>query len=364
MKKIAKLSLVAAMAVTAANAAALEEAIKNVDVSGKVYVETIANTDQTANGSTDTLTDIEVDVTVKAKVNDNVTAVVRAQADNTSTEDVEDAKIAGDQNVSIDNVYFSYANGGLTVNTGKQDINTPNTDGENGNGVLALYNAGFATFAAAHYISSEISKNDVSAVAALGSFGPVNAEAWYVRLNGDSDHYTFVASTKLAGVNLGARHAISEADAAGSNDASTTKITASANFGAFGLNAAFVSTDKDGAATVTDASSANTYELSQLGLVDDDTKITDLEVADATIWAVGASYTMDAMKYQVDYADFESDLSTSGDITEADELRFRATYTMSKNFKVMGTYSIYEGSREDNTKVENNSARLEAKYSF
>jgi len=72
MKKIAKLSLVAAMAVTAANAGSLEEAIKNVDVSGKVYVEHIANSNklQSATEETKSLTDIDVDITFKSKVNE------------------------------------------------------------------------------------------------------------------------------------------------------------------------------------------------------------------------------------------------------------------------------------------------------
>jgi predicted porin len=367
MKKIAKLSLVAAMAVTAANATALEEAIKNVDVSGKVYVETIANTDQTANGSTDTLTDIDVDVTVKSKVNDNVTAVVRVQADGGQGENVtvnnanvNDQRVVN-QNVDIDNVYFAYTNGALTANIGKQDMNTPNTDGEIGDGALALYNAGSVTLAGAYFYDHNLNAfvgEDISVAAVLGSAGPVNFEAWYVGLTGD--HFTAVASTKLAGVTLAARYAVSELDgataAANNDDLSTIKLTANASFGAIGVNATYLKTDDDGGATVTDSSSANTYELSQLGL-QNGTLVSD---ADADVYALGVNYTADKMVYAVDYANFDS----SANNEEAEELRLRATYNMSSNFRIMATYSMFEVETNNATTTDNNSARLEARYSF
>jgi predicted porin len=362
MKKIAKLSLVAAMAVTAANATALEEAIKNVDVSGKVYVETIADSNQATNGGTDTTTDLDFDITFKSKVNDNVTAVVKLEGDDEDSEkpdnnNVQDKKTAN-ENVTVENIYFAYQNGPLTANFGRQDINTPNTDGEIGDGVLALYNAGFATFAGAYFYDTGLEDGiaalegeDIAAAAVLGSVGPVNAELWYVKALGD--HITAVVSGEVAGIKLGARYATSELDGV-AKDGESLKLTASTQIGAIGLNATYFSTDKDGGATVTDASSANTYELSQLGV-----KGSAYNTADVDVWALGASYTMDAMKYQIDYADLEE-----GADKEADELRFRTTYTMSKNFKVMATYSMYEATTSGTVTKENNSARLEAKYSF
>jgi predicted porin len=375
MKKIAKLSLVAAMAVTAANAASLEEAIKNVDVSGKVYVETIANTDQTTDGETSTLTDIDVDITFKSKVNDNVTAVVRVQADKEDAEngttniidnadadedndktDVVSTSSFGANEVTVDNVYFTYQNGPLTANIGKQDINTPNTDGEIGDGALALYNVGPVTLAAAHFISNEITNHDISAAAALGSIGPVNAELWYVNVSSHSENITGVVSGKLGPVSLGIRHATTDFEDSAKEDGASTKVTASASFGAIALRAAYFNTDEDNSAFVTDASSANTYELSQLGAKN---------AAGVDAFAIGASYTMDKMTYAIDYAEAEKENANAAD-SEYEELRLRATYAMSKNFAVMATYSMYEADdKVDNTKdVENNSARLEARYSF
>ena len=184
MRKFTKLSLVAALAVaglTNVNAASLEEAIKNVDVSGKVYVETLADTNKLGTTQTNTSTDIDLDLTLKSKVTDNVTAVVRIQADGG---EAEDAAVAA-QNVNADNIYFTYANGPLTVNAGKQDMNTPNTDGELGNGLLSTYNLGAVTLAGAYfYDNAAATGSDITVLAALGSAGPVNYQAWYVGVNG------------------------------------------------------------------------------------------------------------------------------------------------------------------------------------
>ena len=80
MKKIVKMSLVAAVAVaglTAANAKPLEEAIKNVDVSGTVvyrYDDRNRDTTATQAGQNSTVTNnYKIGVNLKSKVNDDVT---------------------------------------------------------------------------------------------------------------------------------------------------------------------------------------------------------------------------------------------------------------------------------------------------
>jgi predicted porin len=349
------------MAVTAANAVALEEAIKNVDVSGKVYIEHVATTTDGADEESKSLTDIDVDITVKSKVNDNVTAVVRVQADKedyestTHTNSKGDTNPFGAQDVTVDNVYFTYVNGGLTANFGKQDINTPNTDGEIGNGILALYNIGPVTVAGAHFTETELFDSQTNALAVLGTVGPVNAEAWYVKVNAHSDNVTLAASTKIANVSLAARYATTDFDDALKKDGETIKVGVSTTFGPIGVSASYFTTDDDNAAFVTDASSANAFELTQLAAKN---------LAGLDAYAIGASYTMDAMKYQLDYAAAEQKVANAAD-TEHDELRLRATYTMSKNFKVMATYSMYEVDAANNADdKESDSARIEARYSF
>ena len=226
MKKFAKMSLVAAVAVagltSTISAKDLSEAIKNTDVSGKVYVEYLANTAGTTDQTTANTVDVDVDVTLKSKVNDNLTAVVRAQADQ---ENAEGAAASHNGNADVDNVYFSYVNGNTTANFGKMDISTPTTDGENGSGFLVSQKAGMVNLVAAYYATNEVTAGDIAAFAAIGSFGPVNAEAWYVKFSMDNDataadggaNLTLAANTTIEGVTLKARYATTDFDAAGIN---------------------------------------------------------------------------------------------------------------------------------------------------
>lgn len=362
MKKFAKMSLVAAIAVagmTSANAGSLADAIKNTDVTGSVYIETLSTETETkgaGNKNTANLTDINVDITFSSKVNDNVTAVVKLEADQDYAED------AGVPNsiTSLEQVYFAYANGPLTAKVGKQAMSTPNTDGERALGVSAAYNLGAATIAGAYFYDNNapgLVDGDISAVAVLGSIGPVNAEAWYVDASQIAANVTVAASTSFAGVTLGARYATTDYDAKGVKDGNTLRVDLGYSVAGFGLKAMYLTTDKDGAAFASDTGAANTYELSQFSLSDFGaaTAQTDLDV-----YALGVNYNMDTMTYYVDYVNAENGVSKD----EKDELRLRAKYQMSSNFHIMATYSMMDNDNKGAANVESDSARLEAKYSF
>ena len=75
MKKIAKLSLVAAVAVvgfTSANAQSLEEAIKNVETSGSVVYRYNDYNNDVGTGSSDSTNYYKVALNLSSKVNDDV----------------------------------------------------------------------------------------------------------------------------------------------------------------------------------------------------------------------------------------------------------------------------------------------------
>merc|ERR1711879_136016 len=108
----AKMSLVAAVAVAGlsnVNAASLEEAIKGVDVSGQFRFRfNEHNTDSnTAANTAETDSDVEIEITAKVPVNDNVTAVFKI--DNYGNE-TDGAAAAGAKNVTIEDYYFQYVN--------------------------------------------------------------------------------------------------------------------------------------------------------------------------------------------------------------------------------------------------------------
>jgi len=276
MKKIVKMSLVAAVAVTGlttANAKPLEEAIKNVDVSGTVVYryEDRSFDDNVGDSSSN---NYKIGLNLKSKVNDDVSAVTRflvakpnpgglqadggfATLDNTTT---------GDKNpeVTLSNVYFSYTGiANTTVNVGKQGLTTPwtvavDSDGneQTGTGILALTSVGPVTLAAAYFnqtnldVSGDakingsetlgdtynaavngIAKNsdsftgvpaqldgaaNILTVGAMANVGPVALDAWYLDMQDLFDTYTVGAAAKFdldaVKLSVGARHTELEFD--------------------------------------------------------------------------------------------------------------------------------------------------------
>ena len=200
MKKIAKLSLVAAVAVagfTSANAQSFEEAIKGVEVTGSVvyryndsnndtdagsYSKAVKNSSGTVTGYddiskvSDSTNNYKVALGLAAKVNEDVkfnSRFIVGAPSNTGTGDAGFASLNssenGDQNVGTEltNAYFAYT--GLkntTVNVGKQGLTTPwtvavDSDGneQTGTGILALSTVGPVTLAAAYFNQTNLANS-------------------------------------------------------------------------------------------------------------------------------------------------------------------------------------------------------------
>ena len=253
MKKIVKMSLVAAVAVaglTAANAKPLEEAIKNVDVSGSVvYRYDDALTDPAAAGAANThsqTNSYKIGLNLSSKVNDDVKVNTRflvgsnnLTGTNAGTNNGGFAALntgtAGDQNVdvSLSQVYFGYTGlANTTVNVGKQGLTTPwtvatdiNGNEQTGTGVLALSTVGPVTLGAGYFNQTNLDtsgnlaatlttingnltsgSNDIVVLAALGNVGPVALDAWYLDMADLFDTYTLGAKAgfDVSGVALGA----------------------------------------------------------------------------------------------------------------------------------------------------------------
>lgn len=349
MKKIAKLSLVAAMAVTAANAGSLEEAISGVDASGKLYVESyVSETDD--NGSTSGF-EIDADITLKNKITDNLTAVVNVEAD---TQNNEEQGSDSSQALELSNAYFSYTNSGATINVGRMDINTPNTDGEEGEGFVGMYTMGSVTGVAAHFVTNDgiLQTSDINAAALLGSMGPVNAEAWYVDVSDIANNYTFVVNGSIKGINLGARYATTEYKGAldGMDDGKTYILSASGKIQNIGLRATYLNNDEDGAALVTDDSSANTIEL---------VNFVAGNVADMKAYVLGATIpVMDKVSFDLDYG-----WADIGDNDDASEIVGKINYKMAKSTTLTARYADYT---QDigGTETDMSHARLDLTYKF
>lgn len=406
MKKIAKLSLVAAVAVaglTTANAQPLEEAIKNVDVSGSV-VYRYNNSGNDSNASSNTNPDAatnnyKVGLNLSSKVNEDVkfnSRILVGGTDGGWAANGLNAQDGSDANpgVTLSNAYFGYTGiQNTTVNVGKQGLTTPWTvatqvDGneQNGTGILALTTVGPVTFAGAYFnqtnlndastsnsnpsiISSVLNgSEDILTAGAIVAAGPATLDAWYIDLADKFDSYTIGAKSDLdlSGTKLGvdARWASLELDDSlnPNGDKNTmAKIALTAKAGIVNGKIAYAMTGKDGGLTALDNDATTTL----LGW-----SITSNNKTDADYWqAVAGVDILSNLNLSANYGNIEYIAApNSATDVEEEEIYAQLLYKMSKNLTTYIRYGTYtkETTTAGNTTDNNDDVRgrLQVAYTF
>lgn len=375
MKKIAKLSLVAAVAVaglTNVNAASLEEAIKGVDVSGqfrfrfqekKVDGEVDTGTAATSTNN-ETGSDVEIEVGVKVPVTENVTAVFKIDNAN---DDSDDSITKAD--VEIEDYYFSYNAGALTVNAGQQNIPGRMTDGNQGDGIVALYNLGSATVGGAAFANHNVDStrldgsNSLLSVIAMGNVGPVSLLGQYASVEDTVDSYNLKADANFDMVKVGAEYTESELDAATGiasadlDDRSTFKAYVAGNVGIVSAKLTYAATGDNGS-----------------GSIDSQVSTAGLEApAEFLLWNLGTSNKADMDLYAIDasvkvtpklslraaYAAGEIGNSTTNEVNET---LGQISYKVSKNLNTYIRYAQFDNSASSD--ADGQRGRVEVRYSF
>lgn len=402
MKKIAKLSLVAAVAVaglTTANAQPLEEAIKNVDVSGSVVYRYNDYSNDTADTSSQT-NNYKIGLNLASKVNEDVKLNTRFIVGNKANAGFvqlgnangDAADLDTNADVSLSNVYFGYTGiQNTTVNVGKQGLTTPWTvaiDSDNneqtGTGILALSTVGPVTFAGAYFNQTNLDAStdaristaggnagasiagvldgdeDVATVGAIVAAGPVTLDAWYLDINDVFDTYTVGAKSSfdLSGVKLGvdARWAsLSFED--DTDDNTIAKIGLTAKAGIVDAKVIYAATNKDGGLTALDndaVTTVNGWNTTVNGKADADYWQTTLGVDILSNLNLSANYN------NLQYINGADD-----DMTE-EELYAQLVYKMSKNLSSYVRYGTYTKDNDTtNTEVNDDvRGRLQVEYTF
>ena len=400
MKKIAKLSLVAAVAVlgfTSANAQSLEEAIKNVETSGSV-VYRYHDYKNNANGQ-DTAKDVntnnyKVALNLSSKVNEDVKFnsrfLVASETGDFGSLEYSDG---GDQNVDVTLSHANFAYTGIkntTVNVGKQGLTTPwtvalDSDGneQTGTGILALSTVGPVTLAAAYFNQTNLNRLDVGAsafnttkvaldgakdiatVGAIANLDAVTLDAWYLDLAETFDSYTVGAKADidLTDVKLGldTRFASLNADRL-TTDNQMAKIALTAKAGIVNGKVAYAWTDKEGGLTALD-NDANTTLLGW--------NLTSNNKADANYWqgVIGVDI-LSNLNLSANYGNLQY-ISAAGSTTdvEEEEIYAQLMYKMSKNLSTYVRYGTYtkETTAANTRTVENNDdvrGRVQVEYTF
>ena len=374
MTKFAKISLVAAVAVaglTTANAQPLEQAIKNVDVSGmmRYRLDTNENINNAAIPAPGTdvknsqTNNYRLDVVAKSKVNDAVTANVTFGIGTTNDDGkgVNTYDDGGDEaaNVLVRDANFAVALPFATVITGKQSIPGPFVDNTvddvaRGTGAVALVPVGGLTLAAGYFnnnnLASPANVYDAYELAVIGSLAGINADIWYLNVDrANKKAYSVHANTSLAGVMLDGRYTNTDNGQAGDN-ATLAKLIASTKVAGIDVAAGYITTGKN--------NSAGNLSLDGDADAQVDARVwqarmANLNDAKGALISLGTQ-VVDNVNAKVTYINVNAAAGL-----DASELLFDASYKMSNNFVVSGKYSTYEVNSVDNV-----ATRIEVKYTF
>jgi hypothetical protein len=406
MKKMIKMSLVAAVAVagltTTASAQNLEDAIKGVDVSGMMryrYDETSQDgKDKSATNN------YRLDVKVKSKINDMMTANVTVGVSENTGNGVSlgNDDTDGAAGLSVRDANFAANLGFATVIAGKQQIPGPFVDNagddvSRGTGAVALIPVGPITLAAGYFnnhnvvapsdtdtqlkalnvtlgspmsdlalstaITNYLKDQSAMEIAVLGAMGPVSFDAWYANVSDTLDAVSVGVKAKIEMITIDARYseldmedAYTNVVGAGAYDSKSTlgKIVASAAFGPVSVVAGYGVSGED-----------NGKLLNRIAIDRDNDSAVDFKVwqaslgqlSDADAYLIGAGFkATDAISIDAKYLVVNFGAAD----TDATETLVGATYKMSKNFSTHARYSVYavDGSEDSNK------GRLELKYTF
>ena len=399
--KLTKLSLAAIVAAGAltsvASAASLEEAIKNVDVTGYARYRFDSKDSGTNTANKHRFTS---DVNFKSALDDNFFGVLGFRYDSidNSGERIDARTMVGADDNGNDNfgqtfnvrqVYLGYTAGNTTITAGRQVLGTFFTDDMVGTGIKLL-NSDISglTLAAVAFdnlqddgdigtSALELGSNggeyvydrNLYGAAAIGSYDPVSFQLWYAALDSVAQLY---AADVTVGANLGDVDLSLQAQAAGSSmwadnaslggvsealdDATFLAVELGAKAFGFDGSVGYVNLNIQG-----DGYSLISFE-DQGSFIDAGEDLLDYTAFnyDANIYFVTAGYTFaDKVRVGADYVGVRA--NGEGDHVDAYEAVARVDYKYSKKLNFKAWYSYID---QDNGENDAKHLRFEARYNF
>ncbi|QKF91804.1 OprD family outer membrane porin [Campylobacter sp. CCUG 57310] len=397
--KLTKISLATLVALGAfssvASATPLEEAIKNVDLSGFVRYRY----ENVRTNKVDVKTDksrhrFRSIFAFKAALDDNFFGVLSFRYDSNDNS----GKATGKANVTdtsstfaVNELYLGYTRGNTTVKFGKQMIGSYFTDDEAGTGVklvnkdiegLTLAAFAFDDLENSSRTDGEVKNiplpnrrkaldNNLYGVAAMGSYNPVNFELWYASLVdvanliaadvafdfGITDDVTINAQVQYGHADVEGELAPAYRD--------TDFYAAQLGTELFGADLAagyigwkvkdkakgFITLEDNGNfIDPTEQAFGNTFEYTNLA-------------GKGNFWFVTAAYKFDKFGIGADY--IKGDVKEPADKkTKIDEVIARASYNYSAKLKFKSYFSHETEKVNAGDKAKSDKFRFEAKYSF
>jgi len=331
MKKMIKMSLVAAVAV----AGLTSTAAADVKVGGHLAYQ-LNNSD--AKSAHDDKT--KVSFNFKGAVNETISYAVSYAERATGGDSLN----SGATGTGLSNAKFIVKTDKVTAIVGRQGLDTPWTDASDaidstdvGNGVVALMPVGPVTLAAAHVFSHNAGSKlgitgdaDINIVAAIGAAGPVNYQLWMADIEDVASSMTAIVGAKAGGADVELRHVATDLDA-NSNSYGLTALSASVKAGAATVDAGYAMGAEDGIVASLNKSGNAANDVSfgswMFGVP-----------ADGSLMSVGATMPMgDMFKANLNYA--IQDGATNTDT----EIKAQLSVNVAKNASLYGRVAVVDG---------------------
>jgi hypothetical protein len=374
MTKMIKMSLIAAVAVagltTTASAQNLEDAIKGVDFSGNLRYR-YTNGEANLNDQNE----YQLNMTVKSKVNDMVTATVSTSTA-TDQANVATSDTSGDADpvaAKIAEANFAFALPGATIIAGKQALATPFADGsvdsQQGTGVVALVPVAGVTLAGGLFLNSDaksnvygvdLNGNNIAAVAAIGKASVVDYAAWYAKVSENTVAVGVIAGATAMNLNLKApvgpvnvevNYAKVDYTVNGADGKAPTqsRVVVSGDVAGVSLAAGYVKAGKDGGdVTLGDGDATANFVMEAFG---------GTALKDSNAFYLAASAPVGPVTAKIEYGTSSDYLGAgTGDVSET---KLSVAYAMSKNFNI-SAWATDCGGKLDGSAAN----RIELNYTF
>ena len=394
--KITKLSLAAFIAlgsISCANAQNLEDAIKNVEVSGTVAYRynDYEETNKLKKDDSSSKNIYKAAINLNSKINDDVKFNSRFIAGEQSNagEKVFDTQNQGDSNVDVflSEANFAYSGVQNTIFTlGKQGINTPFTlsrdsmgNESTGTGIVAnTYFKDIATLSGGYFNQTNFNSNkdvfngstdpvqldgakDFAYVTGTVTFADTTLDATYADLKDEFDAYSvgLTGAYVIEQLKLNPYARYTSLDLENTDKKNTLwKTGIQANYGIFGAYVAYGKTNKEGGQVSVDASS-------DAGM-DDHWRVTLTGISDASaLYAAVDTQVTDKINVALKYSDINTGLRSNA--TDHSEIYVQGTYKMSSNLSTylrLGQLKVDNFYTADNSDLKSNMGRLNVQYSF
>ena len=401
--KLTKISLAALVALGAfssvASATPLEEAIKNVDLSGFAryrYTNTHEKNRVAKNVTKGSVANHQFRMVTnfKAAIDDNFFGVIglRYSANDGSGDNATGTDLTNTTGTfNVHQFYLGYNIGGTTITAGKQVIGSYFTDDAVGTGVrienkdiegltltaLAFdalegsswYNGGLYEKATGNFATYDVGNLQAAGIA--GSYDPVNFQLWYASLTNLADLLGADVSLNFAitnDVKLGAR--LNYVNSTADESAKSKLSYNDGNFYAGELSTSLFGLDLAGGyigwKSQDKAISAFSFE-DQGGLIDAGEEVFDWTYAKGkgSFFYVKSAYTFDKFTFGLDYVKGNTKIAgVNADVKEKiQEFVPRFAYQYNKKLAFSSFYALKTKKVADDKKNED-IFRFEAKYSF